>query len=46
VTVGPGTLFTGAIAGGCIGLHGIVGMGLGMAADIVPMMLFPRLRRG
>ena len=39
-------LFTGAIAGGCVGLHGIVGMALGIAAGIVPMMLFRRLRRG
>jgi hypothetical protein len=39
-------LFTGAIAGGCVGLHGIVGMALGIAAGIVPMMLFRRFRRG
>ncbi len=39
-------LFTGAIAGGCVGLHGIVGMGLGIAAGITPMILFRRLRRG
>ena len=38
-------LFTGAIAGGCVGLHGIVGMALGIAVGIVPMMLFRRLRR-
>jgi hypothetical protein len=40
------TLFTGAIAGGCVGLHGIVGMAIGIAAGIVPTMLFRRLRRG
>jgi hypothetical protein len=39
-------LFTRAIAGGCVGLHGIVGMGLGIAAGVVPMMLSRRLRRG
>ena len=37
-------LFTGAIGGGCVGLHGIVGMGLGIAVGIVPMMLFRRPR--
>jgi hypothetical protein len=31
-------LFTGAIAGGCVGIHGIVGMGRGIAAGIVPMI--------
>jgi hypothetical protein len=30
----------------CIGPHGIVGMALGIAAGIVPMLLFRRLRRG
>ena len=35
-----------AIAGGCVGLHDIVGMGLGIAAGTVPMMLLRRLRRG
>ncbi len=39
-------LFTGAIAGGCVGLHGIVGMALGIAVGFVPMMLFRRLQRG
>jgi hypothetical protein len=39
-------LFTGAIASGCVGLHGIVSMGLGIATAIVPMMVFRRLRRG
>jgi hypothetical protein len=38
-------LFTGAIADGRVGLHGIVGMGLGIAAGIVPMMLLRCLRR-
>ena len=32
-------LFTGAIAGGCVGLHGIVGMALGIAAGTVPTLL-------
>jgi len=31
-------LFTGAIAGSYVGLHGIVGMAFGIAAGIVPMM--------
>jgi hypothetical protein len=39
-------LFTGAIAGGCVGFHGIVGMALGIAVGIVRMMLFRRMRRG
>ena len=39
-------LFTDAIAGGCVGLHSIAGMGLGIAAGIVPMLLFRRMRRG
>jgi hypothetical protein len=39
-------LFTGAIAGGCVGLHGIDGMALGIAAGSVPMVLLRRLRRG
>ena len=39
-------LFNGAIAGDCVGLHGIVGMGLGIAAGIVPMMVLRRWRRG
>ena len=39
-------LFTGAIAGGCVFLHGIVGMALGIAAGFVPMMVLQRLRRG
>jgi hypothetical protein len=39
-------LFTDAVAGGRVGLHGIVGMGLGIAVGTVPMMLFRRLRRG
>jgi hypothetical protein len=38
-------MFTGAIAGGYVGLHGIVGMALGIAAGIVPMMLLRRLPR-
>jgi len=38
--------FSGAIAGGCVGLHGIVGMGPGIATGIVPMMLLRRLYRG
>jgi hypothetical protein len=38
-------IFTGAFAGGCVGLHGIVGMGLGIAAGIVTMMVLRRLRR-
>jgi hypothetical protein len=37
-------LFTSAIAGGGVGLHGIVGMTLGIAAGIVPMMLSRRVR--
>jgi hypothetical protein len=32
--------------GGCVGLHGILGMRIGIAAGIAPMMLFRRLRRG
>ena len=40
------TLFTGAIAGDCVGIHGIVGMALAIAAGIVPIMLLRRLRRG
>jgi hypothetical protein len=39
-------LFTGAIAGGCVGLHGIMGMALGIAVGIVPMMLLRGFRRG
>jgi hypothetical protein len=39
-------LFTDAIAGGCVGLHGIVGMAFGIAAGIVPMRLLRRWRRG
>jgi hypothetical protein len=39
-------LFTGAIAGVCVGLHGVVGMALGIAAGIVPMMVLRRFRRG
>ena len=39
-------LFTGAIVAGCVGLHGIVGMGLGIAVGIITMVLFRRLRRG
>jgi uncharacterized membrane protein len=39
-------VFTGAIAGGCVGLHGIVGMALGIAAGTVPTLLLRRLRRG
>ena len=30
-------LFTGAIAGGCVGLHNIVAMALGIAAGILPL---------
>jgi hypothetical protein len=37
-------LFTGAIAGGCVGLHGIVGMALGIADGIVPIILIRRPR--
>jgi len=33
------------IAGGYVGLHGIVGMALGIAAGIVPMMMLRCLRR-
>jgi hypothetical protein len=39
-------LLAGAIGGGCVGLHGIVGMARGIAAGIVPMMLFRRGRAG
>jgi hypothetical protein len=39
-------LFTDAIAASCVGLHGIVGMKLGIPAGIVPMMLLRLLRRG
>ena len=39
-------LFTVAIAGGCVPRHGIVGMALGIAAGIVPMMLPRRWRHG
>lgn len=39
-------LFTGAIAGGCVGLHGIAGMALGIAVGIVPMLLFREFRPG
>jgi hypothetical protein len=39
-------LFTGAIAGSCVGLHGIVGMALGIAAGIVPMKVFRSSRCG
>jgi hypothetical protein len=44
--MGSMALFTGAIDDGRAGLHGIVGMALGIAAGIVPMMLFRSLRRG
>jgi hypothetical protein len=39
-------LLTGAIAGGCVGLHGIVGMTRGIGAGVVPMMLFRRAQHG
>ena len=39
-------VFTGAIASGCVGLHGIVGTEHGTAAGFVPMMLLRCLRRG
>jgi hypothetical protein len=35
-----------AIASGCVALHGVVGMRLGIAAGVVPMMLLLRLRLG
>jgi hypothetical protein len=38
VTLFTGALFTGAIANGCVGLHRLLGMALGIAAGIVPMM--------
>jgi hypothetical protein len=39
-------LFTGAIAGGCVGLHGIVGMALGIAAGIIYPHAMPRDKEG
>ena len=37
--------FTGAIDGGSVGLHGIVGMAFGIAPWIFPITLLRRLRR-
>jgi hypothetical protein len=37
--------FTGTIAGGWVGLHSIVRMGLGIAAGIIQMMVLRRLQR-
>jgi len=39
-------LFTDAVGGGWVGVHGIVGVGVGIAVGIFPMMVFRLLRRG
>jgi len=38
-------LFTGAIGNSCVGVHGIIGMGLGLVLGFGPMMVFRRAHR-
>jgi hypothetical protein len=38
-------LFTGAIGSSCVGIHGVIGMGLGLALGFAPMMAFRRAQR-
>jgi hypothetical protein len=35
-------LFTGAMGSSCVGVHGIIGMGLGIGLGVFPMMAFRR----
>jgi hypothetical protein len=37
-------LLTGAIGGSCVGLHGLVGMALGIGAGVLPLLVVQRLR--
>jgi hypothetical protein len=39
-------LFTGAIGNSCVGVHGIIGMGIGIALGFGPMLVFRRAHRG
>lgn len=39
-------LFTGAIGNSCVGFHGIIGMGAGIALGLVPMKVLRHLRHG
>jgi hypothetical protein len=38
-------LFTGAIGSSCVGVHGVIGMGIGIGLGFAPMMAFRRAHR-
>jgi hypothetical protein len=37
-------LLTGAIGGSCVGVHGLVGMAIGIGAGVLPLLVIQRLR--